>query len=106
MPRDGISLIQEKFNHCPLSVVTARVVSVPLALCAPVFINTLVVSGTESLGMAPSGSSTPPIKCLAGTLVELGSWLLLFRKPETRKAAIWSHLGTRVTRKQNFPGKA
>ena len=71
-PWDDIKLIQEHSltsAHAQSSL--GVVVSVPLALCAPVFMNTLVVSGTGSLGMAPLNSSTPPIKYLVGTLAEL-----------------------------------
>ena len=70
-PWEGTKLIQEQFNHCPLSVVAESGGLGTSRPCVPVFINTLVGSGTGSLGMAPSNSSTPPTNYLAGTLVEL-----------------------------------
>ena len=75
-PWDGNKLIQEQFNHCPLSVVTGSGDLGTIRPCAPVFINTLVGSGTGILGMAVSNSSTRPIKYLAGTLAELSRFLV------------------------------
>ena len=70
-PWDSIKFIQEQFNHYPLSVDTeSGGIGTSRPMCL-VFMNNLVVRGTGSLGKAPSKSSTPPIKYLAGAKLRL-----------------------------------
>ena len=56
MAEHGIKLIQEQYNYCPVSVVTGSGgLGTSRPLCPSVY----------------KHSSTPPIKYLAGTVVEL-----------------------------------
>ena len=60
----GIKLIQEQFNHCPLSVVTG-IGGFGTPMCPCVYKHSCGEPWDEV------NLSTPPIKCLAGTLAEL-----------------------------------
>ena len=74
MPWDGSKLIHTSSLTTSHSQSSLRVASVPSSiLYTPVYINTLLVSGTESLGIAIINSSTQsslrvafPVICLGG----------------------------------------